>query len=322
MSLIDEALRRAQAAQGNGTDSSGLRVPLPLPDPGRFPAAACASRVAARSRPPRSPERFSSCGASRGSASRSRRHVTPRRGRRRDASPPARRRPTPRARRQPRPRALGPRAPAPPRRRLPSRAPRRRERPPRASAIAAAAPAAIPATAAPTPTRAPAAVVAAGAPPPTRPPPRRQPPVVPPPAEISYASGSPRIAVPGGVPAPAPRLPRPLPRPSPARADARARRCARAPSTARRTFPRRSSSSSGIVYSDSNPTALISGHVVRPGELRRGLHGPLHRPRPRRAAGRERDDRPDSQVVHGPPGAPQPFARPACYRAERRARIA
>ncbi len=38
MSLIDEALRRAQAAQATGAAQGGrgLRVPMPLPDPGRF----------------------------------------------------------------------------------------------------------------------------------------------------------------------------------------------------------------------------------------------------------------------------------------------
>ncbi|MGE5278029.1 MAG: hypothetical protein ACM3SU_13610 [Acidobacteriota bacterium] len=35
MSLIDDALRRAQAAQ-TGSPGTGLRVPMPLPDPGRF----------------------------------------------------------------------------------------------------------------------------------------------------------------------------------------------------------------------------------------------------------------------------------------------
>ena len=140
-----------------------------------------------------------------------------------------------------------------------------------APAIAAAAPATISPTAIPMPTRAPAAVVAAAPPPPTRPPPRRQPPVVPPsapPAEISYASGSPRIAVPEGVPAPAPAeaAAAPAHRPEPTRE----------PAVRTRTFngaanlPLARLELEGIVYSDTSPTALISGHVVRPGSYVEG----------------------------------------------------
>ena len=36
MSLIDEALRRAQAAQTGGSGGRDFRVPMPLPDPGRY----------------------------------------------------------------------------------------------------------------------------------------------------------------------------------------------------------------------------------------------------------------------------------------------
>ena len=35
MSLIDEALRRAQAAQSAQTQGPGFRAPMPLPDSGR-----------------------------------------------------------------------------------------------------------------------------------------------------------------------------------------------------------------------------------------------------------------------------------------------
>jgi len=127
------------------------------------------------------------------------------------------------------------------------------------------------------PTRVPAAVVAAApAPAPTRPPPRRQPPVIPPapPAEISYASGSPRLAPPHTAPASepvpseaeaAPAL-APAPRPEPTHE----------PAMRTRTFngaanlPLARLELEGIVYSDANPTALISGHVVRPGSYVEG----------------------------------------------------
>jgi len=267
MSLIDDALRRAQAAQGNGTEAAGLRVPLPLPDPGRarrrrlrrlaailaVAAVAIAGGFLFLRRVEAPPIEPRAAAPSPRAALASAAMVTP----------------TAIAVEAPRVAAI---------RDTPARASERRTTPasapkaePAAAPAMAAAGATIHPTAASVLTRAPAAVVAAAPPPPTRPPPRRQPPVVPqspPPAEISYASGSPRIAVPEGVPAPAPAEAPPTPahRPEPTRE----------PAMRTRTFngaanlPLARLELEGIVFSDTNPTALISGHVVRPGSYVEG----------------------------------------------------
>ena len=271
MSLIDDALRRAQAAQTPGpAGTAGFRAPMPLPDPWRsrrrrfrrLAGASLATLVLVAAGvffflrrpwepreavvPPSAPPSLAGNAAPEPTAS-----ATP---------SPA---PT-RSRREPPPAAAARGA-------SPTAIPREEQRPsPSPPAVTAATAATVAAnratparpTASRTPSLAARATVAPTVVPRREPPPA--PPPVPPPAEISGASGSPRIE----------RPPEPEPTRAPTREPARAPAPpTRAPVPTRepRVYVGTANTPSGklelegIVFSETNPTALINGRVVGPG---------------------------------------------------------
>ncbi len=253
MSLIDDALRRAQAAQTPGTGAgSVLRVPMPLPDSGRYrrrnlrrlaaaallTAAAIAGvfffrRPTPREAPPQPLEASGSAASAAVAARASSRTPTPAAtvtatastsaaGDRTSAAA------TPAAGQMLRQTPVAPLVPA-----------------------AATGPVEEPAAESARPT--------AAGPPSTAPPPpalrepRARTPVILPPIEVSNASGSPRVS----------EDERARPAPPPAAEPKPASRTRTYGAAA--NLPTGKLELEGIVFSETNPTALINGRVVAPG---------------------------------------------------------
>jgi hypothetical protein len=241
VSLIDDALRRAQAAQSPGAGSA-LRVPMPLPDPSRYrrryrrrlAAGALLAAVAVAGLLLLARSGFFRPGA-------------PEPGRHADAEAPAAiaaraatrtgtptATPTPAA--EPGTAAAAPSATRPRPTPIPARVP-----------DAASGPAEAPAEPGTGPETEAAPEAAAAAPAPAR---RERTPLILPPVEVSNASGSPRLA-------PEARPPRAVPAPV---ATPRPRTYS---GTA--NLPTTRLELGGIVFSETNPTALINGRVLSPG---------------------------------------------------------
>jgi hypothetical protein len=246
VSLIDEALRRAQAAQtSSAANARGLRVPMPLPDSGRYrrrralrlTAGALAVAVLAggaffllrgqrRDAPPRgvAPDASTSSSSSASGLAGAAPTLTETPAPGGSAAPPAARASAQSGVAATPTEALPPGIPAPP---------------------GAAAPEPTP-----TATPAPDAVVA---PTPRRPPLRREPPRTPlilPPVEVSDASASPRVAGDERPPGMEP-MPEPPPRVKTYHGTA--------------NLPSARLELEGIVYSEGGAKALINGRVVGPG---------------------------------------------------------